>query len=88
MKELYANTLRFLDVNEDFTPELRKSQHTQKVRFETLRKIIGKTPQGLKDRIPKRPRKILSKTIRKYNSKHAGKNETLSRNRQNVKIQN
>ena len=71
MKELYINTLQFLEVSEEFTPEFERVNTHKEVRFETLRKIIGKTPQGLKDRIPKRPRKILSKTIRKYNSKHA-----------------
>ena len=62
---------KVLLLNDDFTPNFARVNTHKEVRFETLRKVIGKTPQSLKDRIPKRPRKMLSKTIRKYNSKHA-----------------
>ena len=71
MNDLYKKTLQFLEVSDDFTPDFARVNTHKEVRFEMLRKVIGKTPQTLKDRIPKRPRKILSKTIRKYNSKHA-----------------
>lgn len=71
IKDVYTQTLQFLEVNDNFTPDFKRVNSHKEVRFETLRKVIGKTPQGLKERIPKRSRKILSKTIRKYNSKHA-----------------
>ena len=71
INELYKKTLQFLEVSDDYTPDFTRVNTHKEVRFEILRKVIGKTPQSLKDRIPKRPRKLLSKTIRKYNSKHA-----------------
>jgi hypothetical protein len=77
MAELYRNTLHFLDVDTIFSPDFARVNTHKEVRFELLRKVIGKTPQRVKDKIPQRPRTMVSKAIRKYNSKHAER-KTLS----------
>ena len=77
MPDVYKETLDFLEVDNQFVPDFSKVNAHKEVRFELIRKVIGKTPRRIKNKIPQKPRLILSKAIRKYNSKHVERKQLL-----------
>lgn len=67
----YQRALRFLGVDETFQPDLRPVNANKQIRSERVRKLIARTPGGLKAAIPPGMRRTVRKQIKRLNSRHA-----------------
>ncbi|MEL6345546.1 MAG: sulfotransferase domain-containing protein [Myxococcota bacterium] len=67
----YRKTLKFLDVDPGFQPDLSPVNTHKTVRSERLRRLISATPSPLKNLIPRQWRRGVRKQIHRLNSQHA-----------------
>ena len=71
MPTLYKDTLSFLGVHTDFSPDFARINSHKEIRYEFVRKLIGKTPTPFKRILPASKQQQLSRWLRKINTKHA-----------------
>ena len=67
----YRQCLEFLAVDPDYVPSFSRVNSHKVVRSEGLRRLIKRIPQPIKDAVPNAPRRVISRQLRKVNSKHA-----------------
>ncbi len=71
MPTLYKETLSFLEVPTDFLPDFARINSHKEIRYEFVRKLIGKTPTSFKRILPATKQQQLSRWLRKINTRHA-----------------
>ena len=69
-QSVYQQTLSFLGVDPAFEADFKRVNTHKVTRFEWVRRLVGYTPQSVKNVLPNNARQMIGKGIRRWNSKH------------------